>query len=61
MVKWSKNVFVILKKGNAHGEGTYYYKDGGKYTGKLKKGKKHGQGAYIWSNGTKSIIGKVEK
>ena len=39
------------KRGEIHGQGTYYFSGGDKYVGEWKDGKKHGQGAYFFSEG----------
>ena len=39
------------KRGEIHGQGTYYFLGGDKYEGEWRDGKKHGQGAYFFSEG----------
>ena len=39
------------KRGEKHGDGTYFFPNGDRYEGKWKGGKKHGQGVYFFSDG----------
>ena len=40
-----------VKKGKAHGEGTFIFSDGSKYEGKVSKNRVHGKGKYTDSQG----------
>lgn len=40
-----------VKKGKAHGEGTFTFSDGSTYEGKVSKNRIHGKGKYIDSKG----------
>ena len=38
------------KRGEKHGEGTYFFSNGDRYEGRWLKGKQHGEGTYFFSN-----------
>lgn len=38
-----------------HGQGTYVYKDYGKYVGQWAEGKMHGKGTFTWTDGSKYV------
>ena len=39
------------KRGEKHGDGTYYFPNGDRYVGEWRRGKKHGEGVYSFSDG----------
>ena len=39
------------KRGEKHGDGTYYFPNGDRYVGEWRRGKKHGEGVYFFSDG----------
>ena len=45
----------FFKKDKKHGQGTYFYKNGDKYSGQWINDDKHGQGAYTWKSGNKYV------
>mgnify|MGYP001397870783 FL=1 len=49
-----------FKKGNQHGQGTYFFVGGGKYVGEWKKGKFHGQGTATYPDGS-AYVGEFKK
>ena len=43
------------KRGEKHGQGTYFYPNGDRYEGDWKRGQIHGQGTYYFSGGDKYV------
>ena len=39
------------KRGEKHGDGTYFFPNGDRYEGKWKRGKQHDDGTYFFPNG----------
>jgi hypothetical protein len=42
-----------FREGNMHGQGTFTYLDGSRYTGGFKKGRRNGQGVYTATDGSR--------
>ena len=49
-----------VKKGKAHGEGTFYFSNGAVYEGKMKRNKFHGKGK-LTTNNNKIYEGKFKR
>ena len=53
-LKYSDGYYVgqaMIFKKIRHGKGTYYFKNGDKYTGDFRHGKYEGTGTFTWADG----------
>jgi hypothetical protein len=53
VIEINEQLLGQYKDDKMNGKGTYYFADGGKYTGDMVDNKFEGQGVLVWEDGTR--------